>query len=77
MLSDEDRSILEFESNWWLQPGPKDLVIEHVLGLTATDYYQQLIRIVGLPGASRFDPLTVARVRAVIEVDHGEEEAAS
>lgn len=77
MLSDEDRSILEFESGWWLEPGPKDQAIEHVLGLTAAAYYQRLITIVGLPGASLCHPLTVARVRAVIEADHGEEEAAS
>lgn len=67
MLSDEDRSILEFERGWWLEPGPKDQAIEAVLGLPAFAYYAHLIRIIGLPEAIRFDPLTVARVKAMIE----------
>lgn len=69
MLSDGDRSILDFERGWWLEPGPKDQAIEQSLGLTAGAYYEHLIRIVGLPEAARFDPLTVARVKAMIEPD--------
>jgi len=69
MLSDGDRAILEFERGWWLQPGPKDQAIELVLGLPSGSYYEHLIRIIGLPHAVRFDPLTVARVRALIEAD--------
>jgi hypothetical protein len=75
MLSAEDRSILEFEACWWLEPGPKDQAIEHRLGLTAATYYERLIGIVSMPEARRLDPLTVARVRAMIEVS--DEEAAS
>jgi len=71
MLSDGDRSILDFERGWWLESGPKDQAIEHGLGLTAGAYYEHLIRIIALPDASRFDPLTVARVKAMIEPDRG------
>lgn len=67
MLSVEDRSILEFESRWWLEPGPKDEAIEHRLGLSAATYYERLIGVVSTPEARRLDPLTVARVRAIIE----------
>lgn len=67
MLSAEDRSILEFESRWWLEPGPKDQAIEHRLGLSAATYYERLITIVFSPEARDLDPLTVARVRALIE----------
>jgi hypothetical protein len=67
MLSAEDRSILEFESRWWLEPGPKDQAIEHRLGLSAGIYYERLIGIVHSSEASDLDPLTVARVRAMIE----------
>lgn len=67
MLSDEDRSILEFERGWWLQPGPKDQAIELSLGLRASAYYEHLLRIVGMAAAAEADPLTVARVRAMIE----------
>ena len=75
MLSAEDRSILEFESRWWLEPGPKDQAIEHRLGLSAATYYERLIGIVFGSEAHDFDPLTVARVRAIIEP--ADEEAAS
>ena len=75
MLDDGDRSILEFERGWWLEPGPKDQAIEQGLGLTAGAYYEHLIRIIGLPEASRFDPLTVARVKAMIEPVRGNEVA--
>ncbi|HEX6146024.1 MAG TPA: DUF3263 domain-containing protein [Acidimicrobiia bacterium] len=68
-MSDGDRSILDFERGWWLEPGPKDQAIEQSLGLTAGAYYEHLIRIVGLPEAARFDPLTVARVKGMIEPD--------
>jgi hypothetical protein len=77
MLTAEDRSILEFERGWWLEPGPKDQAIELRLGLTAVVYYEHLIRIVSLPAASRFDPLTVARVTAMIERDPAAGEAVS
>jgi hypothetical protein len=74
MMSAEDRSILEFEGRWWHEPGPKDQAIEHRLGLDAATYYERLIGIVAQPEARRLDPLTVARVRAMIETS-GEEAA--
>lgn len=77
MLSDEDRVILDFERGWWLEPGPKDQAVEFGLGLTASDYYEHLIRIVGLPEAARHDPLTVGRVRRMIETRTAEEAAVS
>ena len=67
MLSAEDRSILEFESRWWREPGPKDQAIELRLGLNAATYYERLITIVLSPEARNLDPLTVGRVRAMIE----------
>ena len=54
-----------------MEPGAKDQAIELSLGLTAGAYYEHLIRIIALPDASRFDPLTVARVKAMIEPDRG------
>ena len=77
MLSAEDRSILEFERGWWLEHGPKDQAIELQLGLPASAYYEHLVRILSLPEASRFDPLTVARVSGMIEADPGAEQAVS
>jgi hypothetical protein len=77
MLSDEDRIILEFERGWWLEPGPKDQAIEFSLGLSAAAYYDRLLSIIGMSESFRVDPLTVARVRSMIEPDPTEETAVS
>ncbi|HEY4606996.1 MAG TPA: DUF3263 domain-containing protein [Acidimicrobiia bacterium] len=77
MLSEEDRTILRFESRWWLEPGPKDQAIEFALGLPAAVYYERLIEIVALAESMSADPLTVARVRAMIQSDPVEDAAVS
>ena len=77
MLSDGDRAVLEFERGWWLEPGPKDQAIELSLGLPAAVYYEHLIRIVALPESARLDPLTVARILAMIDPEASDEVAAS
>lgn len=77
MLSDEDRTILEFEGGWWLEPGPKDQAIELTFGLPAAVYYERLVAIVAMEESARVAPLTVARIRAMIEPGPAEEEAVS
>jgi len=67
MLSTEERALLDFEGSWWLEPGPKDRAIEFSLGLTAAVYYEALLALVERPEAMRHDPLTVKRVRSLIE----------
>jgi hypothetical protein len=67
MLSDDDRAILEFESRWWHEPGAKDAAIEFTLGLSAAVYYERLLGIVDVEESARIDPLTVARVRSMIQ----------
>lgn len=68
MLNCDDRAILDFERGWWLEPGPKDQAIEWSLGLSSFVYYESLRRIVFDGAASAYDPLTVKRVRSLIEV---------
>ena len=68
MLSTEERAVLDFEGSWWLQPGPKDQAIEFSLGLTAAGYYEALLALIDRPEAMNHDPLTVKRVRSMIEV---------
>ena len=63
MLGERDNAVLEFESSWWLYPGPKDRAIREYLGMSATRYYQVLRRLVEDPEAMRHDPLTVKRLR--------------
>ncbi len=68
MLSSLDKAILDFESVWWQQPGGKDKAIEFGLGLTSAVYYERLRRLIVLASAFAYDPLTVKRVRGIMDV---------
>jgi hypothetical protein len=65
MLGERDISVLDFESSWWLYPGPKDRAIREYLGMSASRYYQVLRRLIDDPEADRHAPLTVRRLRRV------------
>ena len=65
VLTDREKAILEFEGSWWLYPGPKDRAIRDYLDLSATRYYQVLRRVVDVPDALSFSPMTVRRLRRV------------
>lgn len=67
MLSAEDRAILDFERASLVEPGPKDMTIEIALGLSAARFYERLRVIVSSSHALAYDPLTVKRVRRIIE----------
>jgi len=67
MLSERDRRILDFESSWWLYPGPKDRDIHDYLGMSAHRYYGELRRLLDDEEALRYAPLTVRRLRRVRE----------
>ena len=67
MLSESDRTILEFEGSWWLYPGPKDRAIREYLDISATRYYQVLRRLIDDPEADLIAPMTVRRIRRVRE----------
>ncbi len=67
MLGERDQAVLDFESSWWLYPGPKDRAIREYLGMSATRYYQVLRRLLDDPAAHRYAPLTVRRLRKVRE----------
>ena len=67
MLSTEERALLDFEGSWWVAGGPKDQLIELLLGLDAESYYDLLLALIEQPEAMVHAPLTVRRVRAVIE----------
>ena len=65
VLGESDSAVLDFESSWWLHPGPKDRAIRVHLGISATSYYQVLRRLVEDPDAMQHDPLTVKRLQRV------------
>lgn len=63
MVSIRDREVLDFESSWWLYPGPKDRAIREYLGMSATRYYQRLRRLIDETEALDYAPLAVRRLR--------------
>ena len=67
MLSEEGRAILDFERVSWALPGPKDELIEMVLGLTSYGYYERLRPLVATRAALVYDPLTTKRVLRLLE----------
>jgi hypothetical protein len=65
MVSERDRSILDFEGSWWLYPSPKDRAVREYLGMSATRYYQALRRMMDDADALAYAPLTVRRMRRI------------
>lgn len=61
-LSDRDLAMLELERSWWKHPGAKDATIRERLGLSPTEYYAALNRLIDLPEARAADPLVVKRL---------------
>jgi len=76
MLTADQHVILEFERGFWLRPGPKDQSIEFDLGLAAAVYYELLLEILEDPDAYSEDPLTVSRLRAMIDTPFRDARAA-
>ncbi len=66
-LSDLDRSLLAFESQWWQRAGAKEQAIRDQLGVTPTRYLQLLNRLIDQPAALAYDPVMVNRLRRLRE----------
>ncbi len=62
-LSDRDRSILEFERQWWKYAGAKEQAVKDLFDLSATRYYQVLNALIDRPEALVADPMLVKRLR--------------
>ncbi len=67
MLTVRERRVLDFERFWWKLPGPKDRDISEMLGISSADYYRVLREVLYKPAALAYDPLTVRRLRKVLE----------
>jgi len=63
MLSQRDIQVLDFESNWWHYPEPKDRAIREYLGMSSTRYYQALRRLIDDDFAVVAYPLVIRRLR--------------
>ena len=66
-LDPRSRAILDFERDWWKQPGPKERAIREGLGISPTRYHQLLNEIIDRPEALEFDPMLVRRLRRLRE----------
>ena len=62
-LDDAQRSLLDFERTWWLEPRSKTEQIRARFDFSSSSYYRALYALVDLPDAAAYDPLTVRRVR--------------
>ena len=62
-LSDRDRSILEFERQWWKYAGAKEQAIKDLFDMSTTRYYQVLNSLIDSPDALAHDPMLIKRLR--------------
>ena len=62
-LTDAERSLLDFEREWWQHPTTKLSGIRGRFGISSSTYYRTLHVLVERPAAEAYDPLTVRRVR--------------
>lgn len=62
-LSDTEREILDFEKQWWRNPGAKEQAIRDRFDLSGTRYYQLLNALLERPAALAYDPALVKRLR--------------
>ncbi|MGQ0669281.1 MAG: DUF3263 domain-containing protein [Actinomycetota bacterium] len=66
-LDERSRDILDFERDWWRDPGPKERAVRERFGLSAARYHQLLNRTIDLPDALAYDPMLVRRLRRLRE----------
>jgi hypothetical protein len=61
-LTEHQRAILDFERQWWRQPGAKEQAIRDNFEISPTRYYQLLNGLIDLPQALNYDPTLVNRL---------------
>ncbi|NJC73617.1 DUF3263 domain-containing protein [Planosporangium thailandense] len=64
-LTDGERALLDFENQWWRQPGAKEQAIRDRFDLSPTNYYQLLNALLDRPAALAYDPVLVNRLRRI------------
>ena len=62
MLTAVDRQVLELEKNWKRGDGTKTSVIREKLGMSGTQYYQILNRLLGNRDAIEAEPQLIGRL---------------
>ena len=62
-LDEHQCAVLEFERQWWRQPGAKEQAIRDTFEISPTRYYQMLNALLDLPQALAYDPTLVHRLQ--------------
>jgi hypothetical protein len=62
-LGERERSVLQFERQWWRHAGAKEEAIRREFGVGPTAYYQLLSRLIDDPAALAYDPMLVKRLQ--------------
>jgi hypothetical protein len=70
-LSDVQRAILDFERQWWRQPGAKEQAIRDTFSMSPTRYYQTLNALLDLPGALSYDAPLIHRLQRLRNPNRG------
>lgn len=65
MFDERDRTILDFEREWWQHPGAKEDAIRQTFGLSPARYYQVLSKLMDSEAALAYDPMLVKRLQRV------------
>jgi hypothetical protein len=63
LLSERQRAILDFERQWWRQPGAKEQAIRDTFEMSPTRYYQALNAVLDHPQALQYDAPLVNRLQ--------------
>jgi len=64
-LTDQQRSMLDTEREFWATPGRKEDAIVERFGVTPVRYYQRLNQVITEESALAYDPVTVNRLRRI------------
>ena len=62
-LDERDVALLDFERQWWKQPGSKEQAVRERFRMSPTRYYQLVNALVEREAALRHDPMLVKRLR--------------
>jgi len=62
-LSARERSLIDFEREWWQLDARKDVGIRERFDMSSSSYYRALHALIDRPEALAYDSLTVLRLR--------------
>jgi hypothetical protein len=74
-LSDLDREVLAFETDWVAHAGIRDTAVRERFGLSPADYHRLLSRLIDRPAAEAHAPRLVRRLRRLRAARQGQRSA--